>query len=603
VPTLRPLPAILLAALTSLPAAPATAARLFVAAASHHRSGIRTLRLDRAVLRDLRARRDATLEAFPLGDRRTADLVLTRIAPFPPGAHIEAMHADGPHVLPIPDAAYFGGTVAGEPGSRVVLVADRTRVHGFVVSGGEIYPFGPDRHARHRSYPLSRAAVATGPTDFCRNDLGPDVLGRGARLAASVATTAASGTLRVADVAIDTDNELRNKFPSDQATLDYLGALFAAATTIYERDLNVRLQFPWVRIWAPDVADPWTKTDPYDALQEVMQVWDNPFGNMYPISSANDLVHFISGKDVHGGITNVDRLCNNYYAFGVSQVYGAFDLADPSSLWDVMVVTHEMGHTFGSTHTHCYDPPLDHCWNIEPGCYSGPAEQSQGTIMSYCNHWPGGMANIDLTFGPTVAARIAQSVAAAPCLDTVTTTSTIATTSTTQASTTTSTSTTLSTATTLPGTTSTVATLPSTTSTTVPPDADHDGVPAASDACPDTPAGDLVDATGCSVCPCAGPSGGGAWPSRAAFLRCVRRAAHALGARSARDAVRHGQRSSCGRPAVTRCCVYTGTSDTTGACRVLAPAACARRANAVDVGAGSCAPQPCARQLPAGLGR
>jgi len=127
VPSLRPLLAILLAGLTLLPAAPAPAARLFVAAASHHRSGVRRLRLDRAVLRDLRARDEATLEAFPLGDRRTADLVLTRIAPFPPGARIEVMHADGPHLLPIPDAAYFSGTVAGEPGSRVVLVADRTR--------------------------------------------------------------------------------------------------------------------------------------------------------------------------------------------------------------------------------------------------------------------------------------------------------------------------------------------------------------------------------------------------------------------------------------------------------------------------------------------
>ena len=41
-------------------------------------------------------------------------------------------------------------------------------------------------------------------------------------------------------------------------------------------------------------------------------------------------------------------------------------------------------------------------------------------------------------------------------------------------------------------------------------DADCDGVLDAFDVCPTTPALELVDTSGCSLCPCEGPASGGA---------------------------------------------------------------------------------------------
>ena len=41
-----------------------------------------------------------------------------------------------------------------------------------------------------------------------------------------------------AQMAVETDRELRLKFPSDQAALAYLGGLLAAVSAIYERDLG-----------------------------------------------------------------------------------------------------------------------------------------------------------------------------------------------------------------------------------------------------------------------------------------------------------------------------------------------------------------------------
>ncbi len=64
-----------------------------------------------------------------------------------------------------------------------------------------------------------------------------------------------------------------------------------------------------------------------------------------------------------------------------------------------------------------------------------------------------------------------------------------------------------------------------------PPDADKDGVPDADDQCPDTSAGAIVDAQGCSIdqlVPCAGPRTGGTWKNHGQYVSSVARTAEAF---------------------------------------------------------------------------
>src|SRR5439155_9028339 len=93
-----------------------------------------------------------------------------------------------------------------------------------------------------------------------------------------------SGGLKQADVAIDTDQELRAKFTSDAAALDYLASLAAAATAIYERDVAVRLRFSYIRLWGAGSADPWTATTPSGTLSEVRTYWNDPANGMAAIA-------------------------------------------------------------------------------------------------------------------------------------------------------------------------------------------------------------------------------------------------------------------------------------------------------------------------------
>jgi len=385
----------------------------------------RTLALGRTALAELRTRTTAVVPDFPLGGDATVELELRRFEPFAPGARVEAVDGRGVRAVKLPDHVYFTGTVRGEPDSRVLLIAARDHVRGFVAARGTVYPFGPDRRGRHRSYALRDVDPTAYPRPgaFCANDLHRDqvdslLVNRSARVAAGLEPPPIAYTssgLVQADAAIETDHELWARFGSDAQTLDYLASLAAASSAIDERDVGVRLSFSYVRLW-PTASDPWSATAPDQQLAEVRNYWTNPANDMDAIAGPHALVHFISGKAVQGGIAYIGSVCDSRYAFGVSQVFGHFDLSDPTQVWDVLVVTHEIGHNLGTPHTHCYSPPVDECYDQEANCYAGPVVCSRGTIMSYCHLSCGGLPDIDLVFGDVVSAEIRSTVATASCL-------------------------------------------------------------------------------------------------------------------------------------------------------------------------------------------
>jgi hypothetical protein len=409
-------------------------ARSGIAVARAEAAGERLLHLDpRALsaLRDVRVRDSVRLERFPFAPGVTGDLVLERFENVAPDAKLLVMGPDGEAALPFPRVAHFQGRLEGEPDSRVYvgvpgdfLVAVLQTSAGLVYVGPATAAGGPVQHVQRRSDSPRNLELSPRAWTCLSDDLplppgataedeprsGPDAphVAPTRGLASTLSTPAitplaeaAATALKSAAVSIETDQELLAKFPGGATEMaSYISVLMAQISTIYERDVSVRLTLNVVQAWT--TTDPYSSTGTMGQLNEVGNWWH---ANRPKTSYPRAIVHYLSGKPVTGGIAWLDVLCENDFsqagnwggAYGVTQINGYY----PANLWDLIASAHEMGHNFGSPHTHCYVPAIDMCYAGESGCYSGAVVNpgpGGGTIMSYCHLLGGGYANIDLRF-------------------------------------------------------------------------------------------------------------------------------------------------------------------------------------------------------------
>jgi metallopeptidase family M12-like protein len=213
------------------------------------------------------------------------------------------------------------------------------------------------------------------------------------------------------------------------ATQNYLTGLFNQVATMYENEgIMVELSQTYV----------WTTPDPYDstrsdsALYQFQRHWNNLGDNFN-----GDVAQLIEGgsNTSKGGIAFLlPDLCYTSYCYSYSNVFGYYNNV-PTYSWDVNVVTHEIGHLFGSHHTHWCGwntgpggtcGAIDNCFTEENGssCNSCPALTDtatrptgwQGTVMSYCHLDYGIGINLANGFGPLPQAVIRNSITSSSCL-------------------------------------------------------------------------------------------------------------------------------------------------------------------------------------------
>jgi hypothetical protein len=382
-------------------------------------AGERLLDLDSrglARLRDVSEKESVTLQDFPFAPGATGNLVLERFEVVSAEGRILIEGPNGETSIPLPRGAHFEGHLEGESDSRVYLgvpgeflVAVLQTSAGLVYVGPDGPAQGPVQHVVRRSDSVRNAEYA--PLDWrCDADelvpapRGGPADGSFATLAkpsaASLSALEATA-LKDAAISIETDQELLAKFAGNATSMStYITTLLGQISVIYERDVSVHLTVNVIQAWT--TTDPYSSTSPRTQLDEVGDWWH---ANRPKSSYPRTVVHYMSGKPVTGGVAWLDVLCMGDFSqgghwgggYGVTQVNGSY----PASLWDLIASAHEMGHNFGSPHTHCFSPPIDMCYGGEGGCYSGSVVNPGplgGTIMSYCHLLSGGFANIDLRF-------------------------------------------------------------------------------------------------------------------------------------------------------------------------------------------------------------
>ncbi len=403
------------------------------------------------------------LENVAVSDAEPAALVLERFEVFAKGATVTLHGGQGDRVIPAPANAYFRGTIDGKPESHAFLavLADGS-TQGILEDADANYLIGADgAPAKALGGPLTMQRVdpvllksARNSGFRCANDqlqpsnvhalpkgldftpvtpMTPTPPAAGTTDAAGLPAVTASATYGV-KVAIETDVEFLQLFNNNSTTATtYIGNLIGYASTIYSAEINTGLAVQSISLWTGGT-DPWTQTDTQCGLMEFGKYW-----NANKTGVSRTIAHFMSGKANGGGVAWVGVLCSGAFNTGVNtssppgcpalgtesapgwgggygytgNLSGTFNISNPTVVWDIDAVAHEIGHNFNSPHSHCYAgiggnaSPIDQCYSGESGCYAGtpslpgPSGAGSGTIMSYCHLLTPGMSNIKLTFGNT----------------------------------------------------------------------------------------------------------------------------------------------------------------------------------------------------------
>ena len=196
-------------------------------------------------------------------------------------------------------------------------------------------------------------------------------------------------------------------------TMDWITGMHNNIAILYDND-NINVALHAVKIW--------TTEDPYVTSQmspgEILSAFANNMGGQFQ-GDIGQLVDSPSSTS----IAYLDSVCtsNNVSYAGTNASYQNV----PTYSWNIMAMTHEMGHSLGSPHTHACawngnNTAIDGCGpaaGAGEGC-NAPFPDDGGTIMSYCHLIPSVGINFLNGFGPQPGALIRSKVDSKPCLGT-----------------------------------------------------------------------------------------------------------------------------------------------------------------------------------------
>ncbi|MEO6710717.1 MAG: M12 family metallo-peptidase, partial [Planctomycetota bacterium] len=336
--------------------------------------------LDSNRMRELAALTRATISGFPVPGLGDLTLDLHRL-PLPIAANavlrVDGIDVPGGLQAALGDLSVWSGNVLEHPGSHAFLALSSEGARGYLE-----LPFKTDRFVhlitdngpgvdgtpavcRVVRAPELAAMGFSEPSFFCGGEREVPGAPRQSNPAPMNSPAPPSGALTTADckLAIETDFQLYQKFNSTPAATTYVTQLMAAISDQYFTDVQTTLSIAYLGIYT-SAGDPWTSQDSggnsSSLLDEFKTAWTS---GGWPVQA--NLAHFISGANLGGGVAYLNVLCNQGFGFGVSGNingtinWGSWTGAPGNFTWDFVVVAHEIGHNFGSQHTHSFCPPLD----------------------------------------------------------------------------------------------------------------------------------------------------------------------------------------------------------------------------------------------------
>ena len=362
------------------------------------RAGCQAIAIDEIALDRTNDADSCTIKSLPLSMLEEVDLVLERVHVTDSSTKRVLVENGKERILKTSTTNHWSGRVQGDQFSDVFLSESPAGVYGWILTEGERWiitsgdPTKDQPTVIYSSTGIANALIKWSPFECGMSDNIPPFEGPTQVPSGGIAGGDICMTI---DIAIDTDNAFLTTFGGNQdAAQAYIETLVAGANVVYKRDAGVQLNIVYTRLWVS--SDPWSGTSTSERLYEFRDYWRS---NMTSIS--RDTAHLMSTQGLGGGIAfDIGSVCSNNRSYAVSANMNGFfptPIVEHSSQnWDLMVFTHELGHLFGSPHTHSYNPVIDGCGNGDCSTPFG------GTIMSYCHQCPGGIFNMEMAFHPTV---------------------------------------------------------------------------------------------------------------------------------------------------------------------------------------------------------
>ncbi len=368
------------------------------------------------------------MEAFsmmlPVTERKFVQLDLVEVFPLP--STFEINMSDGTtYTLEDFPARFFRGAVSDDPGSMAFITITKEGIQGVISDQVSDYNISPSKEA-----PISNCLFYNDqrldlPETFhCTADEMevPPYLPEELKYVGDNDRVASDCVM----IYIEMEEDMYDNWNNVNTATSYLYQLMNAASGVYSNE-NINISFSDLKIW--NTVDPYTETNIGALLNEFRDELRNNYDGR--------LAHLLTDRFGGSGIAKVDELCGNWtiispngpYAITSVNSYSIIDY--PTYSRSVKVFTHELGHNFGSRHTHsCVwngnSTQIDDYGNRYPSggtdpdassCYDSgsPLISVTPTIMSYydSNNW--GTFPLSNGFGTQPGNLIRSRVNSASC--------------------------------------------------------------------------------------------------------------------------------------------------------------------------------------------